>query len=92
MPRKKMDPRETFRADRVRARGGKVVYDGDRFPIAFTRPVQDRIDQMAEEHNIPRSVMIRWLVDLGFETLDRRARRTRYSAAHAARGDIAATG
>lgn len=69
------DPRQTFLDERVVARSGVIVYDGDRFPIAFTREAQDRIDAMAEDHNVPRSAMIRWLVDFAFEGLDRRARR-----------------
>lgn len=72
-----LDPREAFLADRVKARGGRVVYDGDRFPIAFTRKDQDRIDAMAEEQDVPRAQMIRWLVGYAFETIDRRSKRTR---------------
>jgi hypothetical protein len=70
-----LDPRKTFLADRVTARGGQVVYDGDRFPIAFTREDQDRIDAMAAEKDVPRSAMIRWLVGYAFETIDRRDKR-----------------
>jgi hypothetical protein len=66
------DPRTVFRQDRVKARGGEVVYDGDRFPIAFPRQIQDRIDALAVEWEVPRSAMIRWLVAYAFERLDHR--------------------
>jgi hypothetical protein len=64
------NPRETFLSDRATARGGEVVYDGDRFQLALTRASQDRVDALCAEWNVPRSNMVRWLVDTAIEQLD----------------------
>lgn len=55
-------PREVHLDRRKLARDGQTVYNGDKFPISFTREEQDRIEKLAHAWRVPRSEMVRYLV------------------------------
>jgi hypothetical protein len=55
-------PREEYLTGRQAARSGQIIYDGDRFPVNFTRDVQKRVEKLAADWRVPRAEMIRYLV------------------------------
>lgn len=61
------DPWQVFTEGRQAARQGNVMYDGDKFPISFSRDVQERIEQLAEIWKVPRTEMVRYLVGVALD-------------------------